>query len=192
MQQNPQVPHIYAPAAKNRSRGPVDSAADNRELDTMGTMKITGLAALALVATLAVTGCSGNSSTATSTGVAATSSAASSGPAAATPAPTPTAAPIKSGQHLTAEQVKSLPQTARAYTLADGSLVATVIGEALPAEVVTDITAKAQVASGGGELNTQVSAAQNTARAEALGATLRAVWSLPYTPCTGSTCRAGR
>jgi hypothetical protein len=70
MQRIPQVPHIYAPAAKNRSRGPVDSAADTRELDTMSTtktMKITGLAALALVGILTLTACSISTSTAPTT-----------------------------------------------------------------------------------------------------------------------------
>jgi hypothetical protein len=173
MQRNPQVPHIYAPAAKNRSRGPVDSAADTRELDTMSTtktMKITGLAALALVATLAFTGCSGKVAAPTAASTA--TSAASSGTAATTPAPTTTAAPIKSGDALTPEQIKSLPQTVRAYTLPDGSQIATVQGEALPAPVVADITVKAQTASGG-EFNGSGTAAERSATADAMKAAVK-------------------
>ena len=139
-------------------------------MGTTKTMKITGLAALALVAALAFTGCSGN--VAAPTGASTTTSAASSGTAATTPAPTPTAAPIVSGQHLTPEQAKSLPQTTRAYPLADGSLVATVIGEALPAEVATDITAKAQAASGG-EFNGAGTASERSATSDAMKAAVK-------------------
>ena len=87
---------------------------------TKNTIKITA-AVLALVASLALTGCSSTATTATGTPAAVTTSSTP-----VTPTGTPSATPS--------------PEV-RVYTMANGTKVDTTKGQALPAPVVADITA---------------------------------------------------
>lgn len=134
----------------------------------MSITKIT--VAVAVVAAFALTGCTGPAVSSTTPGAEASAPVSVTVTPSATP--TPRAAPITSGVVLTADQVKALPNGVRAYTLADGSQVATVQGVALPAPVVADITAKAQAANGG-ELNGARPRAEGQAKTKALEAAVK-------------------
>ena len=168
------VPHIYAAQSKGMVKSPclrVKSEAVQEEMRPMSTTKITtATVALAVVAAFALTGCTGPTTSS------ATPSSAASSPASVTvipsATPTPTATQITSGAVLTADKVKALPNGVRAYTLADGSRVATVQGVALPAPVAADITAKAQAALGG-ELNGTRPRSEETAKSDALKAAVK-------------------
>lgn len=126
------------------------------------------LAGLALAGAL-LAGCS-SSPSATSAAPLAATTAAPAAPVATTPAPVA----ITSGATLTDAQAAKLPDGVRAYTMSDGTKVATVRGQALPAPVVTDMTTKAQVTIAGGISAATVPTAERNARVAALVASLKA------------------
>ena len=132
---------------------------------TKNTIKITA-AVLALVASLALTGCSSTGSTATVTPAAVTTSSTPVTP------PVVTAPAIVSGAVLTTAQLAKLPDGVRAYPMADGTKVAVVKGEALAPAVQVAVTAatKASVPNGvpAGTAPLAVRTAANTALTGAL------------------------
>lgn len=132
---------------------------------TKNTIKITA-AVLALVASLALTGCSSTSVATTAT------SSTSSTPVTPVTPPVVTAPAIVSGAVLTTEQLAKLPDGVRAYPMADGTKVAVVKGEALAPAVQAAVTAatKASVPNGvpDGTQPLAVRTAANTALTGAL------------------------
>jgi hypothetical protein len=147
------VPHIYAPAVKERSSEPDGQVGGNqKEKNDMSTMKTTTLAVLVLAATLTLTACGqGTPSTPTSS----TSSTATTPidtTSSTTPAPT----------------VTTPAPEIHVYTMADGTKVDIIKGEALPAPVIADITAMAQASVPNGMPGGNVSVAERTAAKTAL------------------------
>ncbi len=137
-----------------------------KELDAMSTTKTLKVttAALAFAAVLVLTGCSPDAPATTPT---ATSSS--------TPAPVAKPVVIKSDATLTAAQLTALPENVRAYTMTNGTKVATVQDVAVPARVVADVTAKAQATIAGGLGAGNGTTDQNIARTAALTAWLKDV-----------------
>ncbi|OIQ79909.1 hypothetical protein GALL_383420 [mine drainage metagenome] len=127
----------------------------------------TTAAFLTLSAVLLVAGCSSTPSTVAT----APATVAPTTPA-ATPSATPTAAAVVSGTVLTPAQVAKLPDGVRAYPMPDGTKVAVVRGEPLPAPVQAAVTATVNAALPGGITNGQAPIATQVAEMNSLKASL--------------------